>query len=77
MTNNRSNQQQIWADKEFVDWIMRLKGKLEAQGIRVRNIGDITKKIIKAQSIEDLERQLLQSQNISDIKIKMDSRRFF
>lgn len=76
MSSNRNNQQQIWADKEFVDWLMRLKGKMEAQGVRVSNLGEITKKIIKVDTINDLEKQLLRIQSMGDIKIKMDSRRF-
>lgn len=75
MKSNRNNQQQIWADKEFVDWIMRLKGKFEAQGIHIGNIGEVTKKLIKVSTLEELEKQVLQSQNFGDIKIKMDARR--
>jgi len=74
--SNRHNQQQIWADKDFVKWIRQIKGKFEAQGIEVASLGEITQKLIRVPTIEELERQILQSQNFGELKIKMDSRRF-
>lgn len=76
MKSTRHDQQQIWADREFVDWIMRLKGKFESQGVRIENIGEVTRRLIKVPTITELERQVLQSQNLGELKIKMDARRF-
>lgn len=76
MKSNRHNQQQIWADREFVDFLMRLKGKFEAQGVRIDNIGEVTRRLIKVPTITELEKQLLQVQSLGELKIKMDARRF-
>lgn len=73
--SSRHNQQQIWADKDFVKWIRQIKGKFEAQGIEINSLGEITQKLIRVPTIQELERQILQSQNMGELKIKMDSRR--
>ena len=76
MKSNRHNQKQIWADNEFVDFLMRLKGKFEAQGERIDNIGEVTRRMIKVPTITELEKQILQAQSLGELKIKMDARRF-
>jgi len=77
LKNKRRNQKNLWVDEEFLAWLKRLKGKKEAEGIEIKNLGELTKQIINTEAIREVEQQILRDKNIADIKLKLDSKRIF
>jgi len=77
MSNSRANQKNLWVDKDFLAWLKRLKGKKEAKGEEVNNLGELTKQIMNTEAIEEVEQQILKKRNITELKIKLDAKRIF
>ena len=74
MASNRINQKQLWADKEFVAWLKKLRAKKQLNGEEIHNLGELTKQLVKTEAIKEVENQILKS-NINSLKIKLDTRR--
>ena len=77
MVKNRTNQKNLWVDKEFLRWLKTLKAKKQINGGEVTNLGELTRELINTEAIKDVERQILKEQNMANIKIKLDARRLF
>jgi hypothetical protein len=74
--NGRKNQKQLWADKEFIAWLKKLRAKKELEGEEIRNLGELTKQLVKTEAIKEVENQVLKNHLFSnDLKIKLDARR--
>jgi len=76
MASNRINQKQLWADKEFISWLKKLRAKKELEGEEITNLGELTKQLVKTEAIKEVEKQILKNHLLSnDLKIKLDARR--
>ena len=74
--NGRKNQKQLWADKEFIAWLKKLKAKKELGGDEIRNLGELTKQLVKTEAIAEVENQVLRNSLLpNNLKIKLDARR--
>ena len=56
------NETQLWADKEFVNILVRIKAKRMLNGKR-ESLASITRKIINTKGFQDIEKQLTEFDN--------------
>lgn len=78
--NSRSNQANLWVDKDFLVWLKKLKAKNQIEGIEIPNLGELTRQILQTDAIKEVERQIIShftQKDKNDIKLKLDERRIF
>lgn len=72
---SRSNQQQVWCDKDFVRMLNQIKAERNLNDIPTRNYGEITKEIVRMPSFKTLVDDLLKNPKKNDINIRIDFKR--
>ena len=77
MVKNRTNQKNLWVDKNFLAWLKTLKAKKQLGGEEVNNLGELTKQMVNTDAIKDVEKQILKEKNMLNLKIKLDAKRLF
>ena len=77
MVKNRTNQKNLWVDKNFLAWLKTLKAKKQLGGEEITNLGELTKQMVNTDAIKDVEKQLLKEKGMVNLKIKLDARRLF
>jgi|TARA_Y100000310_G_scaffold15342_2_gene15416 hypothetical protein len=75
MGSKRKNQINTWVDKDFKQFLEKVRAKKILAGEDVKNLGQITGEMMRTEAIKELERQLLKNQKKDLIKLKMDQRR--
>lgn len=79
--SKRNNQANLWVDKEFLNWLKKLKAKKQIEGTEIANLGELTREILQTDAIKEVEKQILNNQNsnrnVIDIKLRLDKKRLF
>lgn len=76
MVNNRNKRKQMWADREFVDLLERIKAKRLLEGNPIKNIPQLTKEIIECPSFEKVLEEVTKEKTIK-INIRFDKRKIW
>jgi hypothetical protein len=75
MTSKRKNQINTWVDKNFKDWLEKMKAKKVLCGEKIDNLGQITEEILNLPALKELENQLIKNKTKELVKLQMDMRR--
>jgi hypothetical protein len=76
MINKTNQRKQMWADKEFVDMMERIKAKRLLEGNPVNSIPELTKEILSCQTFKNLVDELT-TKNQIQINIRFDKKRIW
>lgn len=69
--SSRKNQSQLWADKAFIIKLNEIRVQKLKRGIKVKNLGDLTKEIVSCPSFKNVEAELIN--NITGgLNVKLD-----
>lgn len=70
----RNKRKQIWADKNFVLELEKIKARSVLEGKPIRSIPNLTKEIIETESFKDVVKEILNDTKIQ-LNIKFDKKK--
>lgn len=69
--SSRKNQRQLWADNLFLVKLEEIRVERLKRGLKVNNLGELTKEIVDCPSFKDVEKELINKIN-RGLNVKFD-----